>query len=91
MIFFAKDSVENVRQKPQGGQGEVRGRHPFSAEARPDQTAFKMIGEMTLPAGSAIGFHIHQNDEEIYIITRGRGLYTRNDGQTAEVAPGDVT
>ncbi|MDR2724542.1 MAG: cupin domain-containing protein [Candidatus Adiutrix sp.] len=91
MIFFAKDKVENVRQKAQGGEGEVRGRHPFSADKRPERTAFKMIGEMTLPVGSSVGFHVHQEDEEIYIINQGQGRYTRNDGQTAEVGPGDVT
>jgi mannose-6-phosphate isomerase-like protein (cupin superfamily) len=91
MIFSAKDSVENVRQKAQGGEGEIRGRHPFSPDKRPEGTVFKMIGEMTLAAGASIGFHVHKEDEEIYIINRGRGLYTRRDGQAAEVGPGDVT
>ena len=91
MIFFAKDKVENFRQKAMGGEGEIRGRHPFAADKRPDRTAFKMIGEMTLPAGASIGFHVHENDEEIYIINQGQGRYTRNNGQTAEVGPGDVT
>jgi len=91
MIFSAKDRVESVRQKAQGGEGEIRSRHPFSADRRPAGTVFKMIGEMALAAGASIGFHVHKEDEEIYIINQGRGLYTRRDGQTAEVGPGDVT
>ena len=91
MIFFTKDHMENIRQKVAGGEGEVYGRYPLSQDRRPEKTAFKMIGEITLPAGSSIGFHIHHEDEEIYIITRGRGSYTRNNGQAAEVGPGDVT
>ena len=91
MIFFAKDKAEEVRPKPMGGEGEIRARRPFSADKRPDRTAFKMIGEMTLPAGSAIGFHVHEKDEEVYIFNQGRGCFTRNDGQAVEVGPGDVT
>ncbi len=91
MIFYGKDRFENVRQKAQGGEGEIRGRHPFKPEDRPPQTRFKMIGEMTLPVGASIGFHIHEKDEEIYIITRGRGLYTDNDKTTHSVVPGDLT
>ena len=91
MIFFARDRVENVRRKVWGGEGEIRGLHPFSADSRPERTVFKMIGEMTLAVGDSIGFHVHQDDEEIYIINRGQGRYTRSDGQTAEVGPGDVT
>jgi mannose-6-phosphate isomerase-like protein (cupin superfamily) len=91
MIFFALDKVENIRQNAMGGEGEICGRHPFSAESRPERTAFKMIGEMTLAEGASVGFHVHKEDEEIYIIRQGRGRYTRNDGQTVEVGPGDVT
>ena len=91
MIFLARDKVEDVRQKAAGGEGEIRGRYPFSADKRPERTAFKMIGELALSVGASVGFHIHHEDEEIYIINQGRGRYTRNDGQTAEVGPGDVT
>ena len=91
MIFFAKDKAEIVRQKPQGGEGEIRGLHPFAPDKRPEGTAFKIIGEMTLSPGAAIGFHVHQDDKEIYVIRQGRGRYTKSDGQAQEVGPGDVT
>ena len=91
MIFFARDKVENVRQKAAGGEGDILSRQPFSADKRPERTSFKMIGEMTLSVGASVGFHVHQEDEEIYIINQGLGRYTGNDGRTAEVGPGDVT
>ena len=91
MIFYAKDKVEVLREKPQGGAGRICGRHPFKAEDRPGSTSFKMIGEMTLARDCAIGFHVHENDEEIYLITAGRGLYTDSDGQKYPVARGDMT
>ena len=40
--------MENVRQKPQNGRGEVRGRHLFAAAGRSENIAFKMIVEMAL-------------------------------------------
>lgn len=91
MIFYGKDRFEVVRQKVQDGEGEIRGLHPFNTEKRPENSHFKMVGEMTLPVGASIGFHIHENDEEIYIIVKGQGLYTDSDKNTYPVAPGDLT
>ncbi len=91
MIFYAKDRFENVRQKAMGGEGEIRGLHPFKPEDRPQSTRFKMVGEMTLAPGASIGFHIHENDEEIYMILKGRGLFTDNDKKTHPVGPGDLS
>ena len=91
MIFYAKSKVENCREKAQGGDGQILGRHPFKAEDRPENTSFKMIGDMTLAPGSSIGFHVHEKDEEIYIITAGQGIYTDADGSKFPVTAGDVT
>lgn len=91
MLFYSKNRFENVRQKAMGGTGEIVGLHPFKPEDRPGDTHFKMVGEMTLAPGASIGFHIHENDEEIYMIVKGQGLYTDNDKQSYPVVPGDVT
>lgn len=91
MLIFAKDRKASRREKAQGGEGEIRGLHSLTADARPDGTYFKMIASMSLPKGSSIGFHIHHDDEEIYIITGGRGIYTDADGQEYPVVPGDVS
>lgn len=90
MIFYVKDNVEVVREAPMGGKGQVHGRHPFKAGHGPEKTRFKMIGAMTLSPGSEIGFHVHAQDEEIYIINSGQGIFTDNDKQTYPVAPGDI-
>lgn len=91
MIFKAEDRAASVREKAQGGTGAIHGLHSFKAEDRPEGTCFKMVGNMTLPKGASIGFHIHHDDEEIYIITSGQGLYTDKNQQTAPVGPGDMT
>lgn len=91
MLINAKDRTSSLREKPQGGEGKIHGLHTMTADSRPDGTHFKMIASMTLPQGSSIGFHIHSDDEEIYIITGGQGIYTDNDGQKYPVGPGDVS
>ena len=91
MLINAKDRKASVREKAQGGEGEIHGLHSLTVDTRPEGTFFKMIASMTLPRGSSIGFHIHHDDEEIYIITGGRGIYTDNDGRKYPVVPGDVS
>lgn len=91
MIFYAKDRVENIRTGAMGGTGQIVGSHPFAADARPEGTHFRMVGQMTLAPGASIGFHIHQNDEEIYLLTGGQGLYTDTDRKEYPVAVGDLT
>lgn len=91
MIFYAKERKASRRQNVQGGAGEVHGVHPLNADARPEGTAFKMVGQMTLVPGASIGFHIHEDDEEIYLITSGRGAYTDHDQREYPVAAGDLT
>ena len=91
MIYYAKDEIKGVRQKAQGGEGEIHSLHSFVQDRRPENSCFRMVGRMTLPPGSSIGFHIHAEDEEIYLITGGGGIYTDNDRREYPVAPGDLT
>ncbi|MDD2206027.1 MAG: cupin domain-containing protein [Aminobacterium sp.] len=54
-------------------------------------SSFYMIGTMTLEAGASIGTHFHEDDEECYVILKGKGRYEDNDGSFHEVKAGDVT
>ncbi|MDR2945847.1 MAG: cupin domain-containing protein [Candidatus Adiutrix sp.] len=91
MIFYDKGKAENTRENVGVIKGKIVGRHPFTGDARPESTAFKMIGEMTLSPGASIAFHVHEADEEIYIITAGKGVYTDTDKKEYPVAVGDIT
>lgn len=52
--------------------------------------ACNFIDYSILPVGTAIGRHTHRdNEEEFYLIFRGRGRYFCN-GQTMDVGPGDL-
>lgn len=46
---------------------------------------------VTLEKGSEVGRHQHTEDDEIYYILSGKGLYDDGDGVYTEVVPGDVT
>ena len=50
----------------------------------------RVFSLLHLEPGCEVGWHIHHGDGETYFILRGRGLYNDN-GQSAEVFPGDVT
>lgn len=91
MIVFAKDRLPSVSRRPQGGEGRIDGLHYWAVGTRPDHSRFKMSAQMTLPPGGSIGFHLHPDDEEIYVILSGQGLYTDGDGRTSPVGPGDLT
>jgi mannose-6-phosphate isomerase-like protein (cupin superfamily) len=50
---------------------------------------FDSFEHATVPAGSAVGEHVHSRTEEIYFIVRGRGEMTM-DGVTTDVTAGDL-
>lgn len=91
MIFYAKDRTASVREKVWDGEGEVHGLNAISANSRPENSCVQMIAENTLPKGASIGFHIHHENEEIYIVTKGQALFIDNDKQEYILNPGDST
>lgn len=50
----------------------------------------RMFSCMTLEPGSSIGYHVHENDSELFYILSGTAEYNDN-GTIVELAPGDVT
>jgi mannose-6-phosphate isomerase-like protein (cupin superfamily) len=57
----------------------------------PEQHASRnqSLAEATVPVGSETRLHQHQNSEELYHITQGRGLMTLGD-ETLELDQGDT-
>jgi uncharacterized cupin superfamily protein len=51
--------------------------------------AWSFVEYVTVPAGSAIPVHPHEQDEELYFIFQGQGILTI-DAQQREVGPGDL-
>ena len=79
------------REKAGGGVGPLLGDFSYTRNQTGAQDAFKEIGWLTLPKGAAIGLHKHINNEDVYIIISGKGLFTDSNGVEIEVGPGDIT
>ena len=50
----------------------------------------RLFACLTLKPGTSIGYHVHENDSELFYIMNGVGEYDDN-GMPVEVRPGDVT
>lgn len=62
--------LENI-EKLRGGDGTVTIKHLFGKEELLGKT--RLVAETILPVGTSIGFHHHENEEEIYYILSGKG------------------
>lgn len=69
-----------------GGKGVYTVRTHFEKEF---DSSMSYIREIVLKAGSSVGVHKHDGDEEIYYFVSGKGVMTVDD-QEREVEPGDV-
>ena len=52
-------------------------------------TNLRFVIYSELRPGTSIGYHAHENNEEVYVILEGNGIMTIN-GDTHEVTEGDV-
>lgn len=75
------------RSAMRGGSGEITIRHYFKPEEIRART--RLCSEMTLPPGASVGLHDHVEEDEIYIIQKGRGIMTES-GKEFEVTAGDA-
>ncbi|MFA5044188.1 MAG: cupin domain-containing protein [Kiritimatiellia bacterium] len=76
--------VRNIRN----GIGNVTVQHLFKKEEIGART--RMCARLTVPPGASIGMHKHENEDELFVITRGMGLI--DDGKTkVPVQAGDAT
>jgi mannose-6-phosphate isomerase-like protein (cupin superfamily) len=74
------------REKPRNGEGIVTFSH-FVDETK--EQHLKLLAELTLPPGAAIGPHQHDNETEYFIFLEGTGVVNDN-GADVPVKKGDV-
>ncbi|HNV85807.1 MAG TPA: cupin domain-containing protein [Candidatus Omnitrophota bacterium] len=87
MIKRKAEQETEIREKMRGGAGHVAIRHYFKPEEITAKT--RLCAELTLPPGSGIGPHEHAEEDEIYIIQKGRGMMT-DGGKEIAVSAGDA-
>jgi mannose-6-phosphate isomerase-like protein (cupin superfamily) len=91
MIFKKNQAQKTAVDRPKGGQGQILGLSFLNEKNRPSQTRAAMMATNTLTVGSTLGFHVHEKDEEAYLILEGNGQYTDADKIDYPVGPGDWT
>jgi mannose-6-phosphate isomerase-like protein (cupin superfamily) len=74
------------RQNMRGGTGTVHIEHYWKKGDLQAKT--RLCARLVIPPGASIGAHSHDQEEEVYIVLRGRGRII--EGTTVvEVGPGD--
>lgn len=88
MVKSKESFKTEVREAMRGGNGSVK----LTNFITPDELYGKgrLFGKITLEPGCSIGYHVHENDCEIFYILKGTATYSDN-GQTKTVYEGDVT
>ena len=77
-----------LREKMRGGSGAVKIEHFWEPKTEM-RGANRMAARLTLPPGASIGFHRHENEEEIFVIVKGQAEADDN-GTRVLLGPGDT-
>ncbi|HET6451442.1 MAG TPA: cupin domain-containing protein [Spirochaetia bacterium] len=87
MIRKNQDMEREVRERMRDGAGAVEFLHVFRSRELRGRT--RLFARLRLEAGSSIGFHRHEGEEEIFYILSGRGEVSEG-GPASLVEPGDA-
>lgn len=80
MIIRSEEMSNEVRSRMRGGDGEVLATTLFEQGlCNPKIKLFKLL---TLEQGSNIGYHVHENEQEMFYVLSGKGEYNDNGTQT---------
>jgi len=67
----------DVREEMRGGKGTVRIEHFWKKDELKSKT--RLCARLILEPGCSIGFHEHVDEEEVFIVVKGRGRVTDGD------------
>lgn len=88
MIRKAGTYRTELRENMRGGSGTVKIEHFW--EPGSEMLAHnRMAARLTLPPGGSIGFHNHENEDEIFVIVKGQAEADDN-GKTTLLSAGDT-
>lgn len=88
MIIKKQDVVTDVVTGLAGGTGEVKRTHFITQDQF--NGAGRLFAKQVLAPGHTIGEHLHENEQEVYVILEGKARYYDN-GTEVELEAGDVT
>ena len=88
MVFYAKDSKIEIRQRPKDGEGEVQFEAFVDKADMPKH--IRMFSDMVFKPGCSIGKHYHNGESEFYYVVEGEATVDDN-GTTVVLKKGDVS
>lgn len=87
MIKKKPEQATEIRKNMRAGAGEVAITHYFNKDEF--SARCRLCAQLTLAPGSGIGPHQHADEDEVFIIQRGKGELI-DDGTKIEVEAGDA-
>ena len=87
MIRKAADCKKEYREHMRGGNGTVEITN-FASPAELNDKG-RLFANITLKPGCSIGYHVHENDSELFYLMKGEALYNDN-GVEHILSAGDV-
>jgi len=87
MITKNINVIKEERSNMRGGKGTITIEHWFT----PSDFGAKvrLCCRMIIPPGASLGTHVHENEDEVYIVLAGSGLIEEN-GEWVPIATGDA-
>ena len=77
MIKRKKDFRKETRTEMRGGNGTVKFERVWERGTELKSQA-RLFSRLILDPGVSIGWHIHENEEEIFLVLEGRALVSDN-------------
>ena len=87
MIRKAADCKKEYRENMRGGNGTVEITN-FATPAELNDKG-RLFANITLKPGCSIGYHVHEQDSELFYLKKGEALYSDN-GTEYTVSAGDI-
>lgn len=78
---------KQIQDSSHGGSGKVDLYEIWSGDNFKSNIDF--IDRVVIPPGSTVGYHKHDNNEEMYIVLEGQGTMTIN-GTSTKISKGDM-
>ena len=89
MIRKANECPVKINEHMRGGDGSVR-ITDFISGPEELQGKGRLFSRITLEPGCSIGYHVHENESELFYIVKGSATYN-DGGEEIQVGAGDVT
>ena len=86
MLRTNKEMMIELRERMRGGEGTIQIKNLFQAGDLKGKT--RLFAEITVPMGGSIGFHQHDQEEEIFYCLSGQGR-VKDQNEWKEINTGD--